>query len=122
MCKYTYLLHWKICYSPWKEPPVCCDWPPPSAVLNMTHSKAAFCVNLSVVAPSDKQRNVGVVCIYVFLFMFVLSGCVPVCRLCTIKGYRMSEYLYLRLQYFGFALRNTKFLLNFFPSMICGHS
>lgn len=51
----------------------------------LTRRKAAFCVNISAVsAASDKQRN-GVVCIYVFLFMFALSGCVSVCRLCTIR-------------------------------------
>lgn len=34
----------------------------------LTHSKAAFCVNISVVAASDKQRNVGVVCIFLSFY------------------------------------------------------
>lgn len=41
----------------------------------LTHSRATFCVTMSVVSASDKQRSVGGVCIYVFIFMFALYGC-----------------------------------------------
>lgn len=106
MCEHTIVTLEDLIHTG-KKPPMI-----PSAALTwlVTHSEAAFSVSISVFAASDKRRNVGVACIYVFCFMFALCGCVTV-LLVHNKGSRMSEYLYLLLQYFGFILRNPKGLL-----------
>lgn len=87
----------------------------------LTHSRAAFCVTISVVSASDKQRNFGGVCIYVFIFIFALYGCYSL-QFVHNKGSRMLNYLYLVLQYFGFVMRNPKFVLNRLQLKICGCS
>lgn len=68
-------------FWPWKEPPVGCAWPlsaVPYTTVN-TQQRRFLRVNVCVVVASDKQGNV-VVCIYVFLFLFALSGrvCLPI--------------------------------------------